>query len=670
MNNKNLLIGVIVVLFGCSPQSKIVQQESQIIENVPLLVIGNEEIDSNEFLHLFTKNYTLDAPTEPLSPEEFEQNLTLFIHYKLKVKEAENLGLDTTEEFEREFEIFKQDLIKPYLIKNSLQEGELLKAYNRMQEVVNASHILLQFPSNASKEDTIAVFRMAQKLKNDAESGADFNALATEYSEDPSAKDNRGNLGYFTALQMVHQFEDAAYNLSIGQISDPVLTDFGYHIIKLEDKKPNPGEIRVSHILVRSQIGDPVSEERALRKVGEIYSELQKSESVWEEVCAQFSEDISTKNTGGKLPWISLGSVIPEFERIAFSLSEEGEISPPVKTPYGFHIIRLEEKRPLGSFEDMEPMIKSRVLRDSRAGLISSQVLAIQKSRYGFKENESNYIMLKNTVETNGITPTLQKFREEKLLDQELFAVKEISYTIKAFFDHITKQENQVISGRPKNGFDSLYESFLVNTLNNIEEKDLESTNEEYKMLLKEYRDGILLFSLMNEQVWQKALEDSVGLQQFFEKNQRNYYWKERVTALIVTMSKTEMTPAVRRFLIDKVYKTDLGDRLENTFLLNDPLAFTMEEGNFEVENNAQIRQLDLTKSFHEIRQNGKTQFVILGPTIPASPKLLQETRGKVIQDYQEYLNQMLIYSLEEKYTFSINVDEKNKLFEKIVGNQ
>jgi peptidyl-prolyl cis-trans isomerase SurA len=670
MNNKNLLIGIIVVLFGCSPQSKIIQQESPAPERIPLLVIGNEEIDSDEFLYLFSKNYKVDAPSELLTPEEFEENLALFVHYKLKVKEAENLGLANSEEFEREFEIFKQDLIKPYLIKNSLQEGELLKAYNRMQEVVNASHILLQFPTNASKEDTIAVFRMAQKLKTDAEAGADFNTLASEYSEDPSAKDNRGNLGYFTALQMVHQFEDAAYNLTIGQISDPVLTDFGYHIIKLEDKKPNPGEIRVSHILVRSQIGDPVSEERALRKVGQIYSELQKSESVWEEVCAQFSEDISTKNTGGKLPWISLGSVIPEFERVAFTLTEEGEISPPVKTPYGFHIIRLEEKRPLASFEEMEPMIKSRVLRDSRSGLISSQVLAIQKSRYGFKENEPTYLLLKNAIEKDGIAAALENLRADNLLEQELFAVNSISFPVNAFFDHITQQENRVISGRPKIGFDSLYESFLSSTMNRLEEEDLESNNEEYKMLLKEYREGILLFSLMNEQVWQKALEDSVGLQQFFEKNQTNYYWKDRVNALIITMSKTDMTNAVRRFLSDKIYKKDLADRLENTFLLNDPLAFTMEEGIFEIDSNPQMKQLDLSKAFHESRQNGKVQFIITGQTIPASPKLLQETRGKAIQDYQEYLDQMLINSLKEKYTFSINPDEKNKLFEKIVGNQ
>jgi peptidyl-prolyl cis-trans isomerase SurA len=388
MKSNQIKLLLLALIFSCSPKStvKTVDQEPDI--KSPLITIGNEEIFAEEFLYMLSKNRNFDNPEEKLSAEEFEENFMLFVNYKLKVKEAENLGLDKTDDFYQEYEVFKEDLTQPFLIKNSLQEGELMKAYNRMKEVVKASHILLQFPPNASQADTISVLRMAQKLKNDAENGSDFNELAFEHSDDPSARDNKGSLGYFTALQMVSPFEDAAYGLEVGQISDPVLTNFGYHIIRLEDRKPNPGEIRVSHILVRTQGNDPVSEERALRKVGEIYSELQKPESIWEEICQLYSEDPGTKNSGGSLPFIGLGSVIPEFERVAFSLNEEGEISPPVRTPYGYHIIRLEEKKPLDSYEEMEQMIKSRILRDTRSSLIQSQVVAIQKSRYGFEENE------------------------------------------------------------------------------------------------------------------------------------------------------------------------------------------------------------------------------------------------------------------------------------------
>ncbi|UJP66267.1 peptidylprolyl isomerase [Mongoliitalea daihaiensis] len=667
MNKRNLLIGILILFFGCSPKTGLIQPETSIDKPTPLFVIEGEEIDSDEFLYLFSKNKQFEDKDNMLTPEEFEQNLELFLNYKLKVKEAEAQGLDKNEEFEREFEMFKQDLIKPYLIKNSLQEGELLKAYNRMQEVVKASHILVQFPSGASKEDSIAVFRMAQKLKSDADNGADFSALAKEYSEDPSAQTNAGSLGYFTALQMVYQFEDAAYNLKINEISEPVLTDFGYHIIKLEDRKPNPGEVRVSHILVRSPMGDPVSEERALRKVGEIYHELQKPESEWEQVCRQFSEDMGTKNTGGKLPWISLGSVIPEFEAVAFALQEEGEISPPVKTPYGYHIIRLEERKPIAPYEEMEPMIKSRILRDSRSSLIGSQVAAMQKSRYGFVENESATDTVKAIAKDKNMKEAIISLEKAELMDQELFSIQTKTYTTRDFIAYLADRENQVITGRPQSTFESQLNSFITYTLDKTEEEDLEQNNEEYRMLLREYRDGILLFSLMNDQVWQKALEDSVGLQNFFQENQQRYVWEERINAVIVTMAKKESTASVRRFLSDKVYKSDLSDRLENTFLLNDPLLFTMEEGVYEWRNHPLLKNLALEKAFHEITQNGQTQFVIVGSKIPASPKLLTETRGKVIQDYQEYLDNMLIANLKEKFNFSIDENEKNKIYEKIV---
>jgi peptidyl-prolyl cis-trans isomerase SurA len=195
--------------------------------------VDGKAVDMDELVYLLSKGKNTDTPTAGVSREEFEENLDLFINYKLKVREAESLGLDQTEEFSREFDSFKETLIYPYLIKNSLEEGELRKAYSRMQEVVRASHILFQFPPNASSEDSLIVLKMALKVRGEIENGGSINELAVQYSEDPSAKVNKGDLGYFTSLQMVQPFEDAAYNLQVGQLSDPVLSSFGYHIIQV-----------------------------------------------------------------------------------------------------------------------------------------------------------------------------------------------------------------------------------------------------------------------------------------------------------------------------------------------------------------------------------------------------------------------------------------------------
>lgn len=669
MSKKLICYSLFVVVLACSPKTIPIQEEPQFEKPVPLMTIGNEDIYADEFLNLLSKNRQFQNKEEKLSPEDFEENLELFINYKLKVREAENMGLDTLEEFRREFEVFKEDLIQPYLIKNTLQQGELMKAYNRMKEIVKASHILLQFPNNASREDTVAVYRMAQKLKAEAEAGADFNELALEHSEDPSAKDNKGNLGYFTSLQMVHQFEDGAFSLEIGEISAPILTNFGYHIIKLEDKKPNPGEIKVSHILVRTQSGDPVSEERALRKVGDIYTELQKPESLWEDVCKMYSEDLGSKNSGGALPWISLGSVIPEFERAAFSLTEEGEISTPVKTPYGYHIIRLEERRPIPPYEEMEASIKSRILRDSRSTLIQSQVTAIQKSRYGFQENGQALGQLQKLLDqSNSIDDFMAEVLEREVKDTVLFMILDEENTVNDLLKFMENERNKVKIGS-RNGIGTSLDRFIESSLNLTEEQDLMANNEEYRLLLQEYRDGILLFSLMNDQVWQKAIMDSIGQINFYEENKERYSWKERIEALIVTLGKEINNESVRRFLVDKKYKSDLADRLENTFLLDNPLLFTMEEGLYEWESHPILSKVDIKKDFQEIKVNGKSTFVLIGERVAPEIKQFTETKGKVIQEYQQFLDDQLIMTLKQNYIIRIDEDEKKKIYQLAVKN-
>lgn len=668
MNIKYFYFCCLAFAFACSPKSIIQPEDKEPSAAVPLMTIGNEEVFADEFLHILSKNRAFQEKEAIMDQAIFEENFELFVNFKLKVKEAENRGLDQTEEFEREFSMFKEDLIRPFLIKNSLQEGELMKAYNRMQEIVKASHILLQFPANASREDTIAVFRMAQKLKTQSEEGADFNELALEYSDDPSAQENKGSLGYFTALQMVHQFEDAAFGIEVGEISEPILTNYGYHIIKLEDRKPNPGEIRVSHILVRSQSGDPVAEERALRRVGDIYTELQKEESVWEEVCAQYSEDQGTKNSGGLLPFISIGSVIPDFEKVAFSLTEIGEISPPVKTPYGYHIIRLEDKKPLATFEEMEPMIKSKILRDSRSTLIQSQVTSIQKSRFNFEENEALVDSLISKFENQSRAMIEQELENPNLENQQIFSINGAPTKLSELREFI-QSNTQTIRPGTRNYFATWYDKFVEVSLNQSEEKYLEENNKEYQLTLKEYRDGILLFTLMNENVWQKALEDSLGQVSFYENNIDRYQWKERTEALIVKIAKDNVSAGVRRFLSDKSYQKNLVSRLENTFLNDDPLAFTIDNNIYEFDSHPVLSRVMDKKSLQEIKIDNKTHFILLGNKIPAGPKKFDETRGKVIQDYQEYLDKSLLETLKANYIIRINEEEKNRVYE-FVTNQ
>mgnify|MGYP006193876421 FL=1 len=626
-----------------------------------LLTIGGKPVQKDELVYLISKGKGGDSPATGLSREEFEENFELFVTYKLKVREAESLGLDQSEEFKNEFASFKETLISPYLIKNSLEEGELRKTYSRMQEIVRASHILFQFPPNASNEDSLIVLKMALKVKNEIENGGDINALAVQYSDDPSAKTNRGDLGYFTSLQMVQPFEDAAFGLQIGKVSDPVLTNYGYHIIQVKDRIPNPGQVRVSHILVRFDPQVATQEENARRKISDIYSEIQKESTVWEDIVKTFSEDPGTKENGGLLPWFGIGAMIPEFEMAAFSLSEIGEISPPLKTQYGYHILRLEGKKQLEPFEELEESIRSRILRDSRSGMIQSQVVAVQKARYGFKENEQNLSKLSLAINEVAKADVGSILESSGNLDTELFNLQGKKYLASDLWKFM--QEDEFIPRGKGGTFNVWYERFVSEVLAKTEEEDLEANNKEYKMLLKEYRDGILLFSLMNQEVWQKGISDSLGQVEFYRKNISNYQWKNRVDAYVVRVIDQTKIELARKALQNSGFNPSVIQNFESNFKSNAPLAFTTESGTFEYQDHPVLSKANVDLAYQELVVDGNTYLVNLGQKTPSGPRKFEESRGLVIRDYQEYLENSLTQKLKGKYPIQVNNTVKEEAF-------
>jgi peptidyl-prolyl cis-trans isomerase SurA len=626
-----------------------------------LFTVGNKAVEKEQFLYLITKGKKIDPAAAILSREEFESNFDQFLLFQLKVAEAESMGLHQSEEFDREFGSFKESLIAPFLIKNGVEEGELRKVYGRMQEIVRASHILFQLPPNASNEDSLSRLKMALKVKAELEKGGDFNALALEYSDDPSAKVNKGDLGYFTGLQMVQQFEEAAYMLPVGSISDPVVSDFGYHIIQVNDRQPNPGEVQVSHILVRFDSENISQEENARRRISDIYAEIQKENTRWEEIVKFYSEDPATKESGGILPWFGIGTMIAEFEMAALSLTEVGEISPPIKTPYGYHILRLEGKRPLQSYEDLEQMIKSKILRNSKSSMIQSQVIAMQKARYGFKENEAELAKLSKSLTSEDLKAFGAQLQEKRLTGVQLFSINNTSYAAGDLWKFM--QAEEVTPKGSGTFFNRWLDRFVAESLEETEVKDLEATNTDYQKLLKEYRDGILMFSLTNQEVWQKGLNDSIGQLEFYKNNIQNYQWKTRVQAFLVKVNDASMLDNARKFLQNKGFNSDSFATFEADYRANYPTAYVTESGTFEYEGHPILSKVDLNQSYQELMVEGVPYVLVVGKIYPPGPRKFEESRGLVIRDYQAFLDQTLLKRLKEKYPIQINSGVKEKAF-------
>lgn len=664
MNLKHIYFLMLGILFAsATPVPDPIKEANPPLDY--LLKIDGETSDKEEFLYILNKNRQKDAA--PISRTEFEENFELFVDYKLKVKYAMDLGMHKTKAFSDEFSAFKDQLKKPYLLENSLTEGELRKAYSRMQEIVKASHILFQFPQNASKEDSIAVFKMAEKIKAEAEAGEDFHQLAVQHSDDPSASSNKGSLGYFTALQMVLPFEEAAYNLKVGEISSPIISDFGYHIIKLEDRRPNPGQLHVSHLLIRSAGAE--EDQMAFNKINQIHQNLIENPSQWLELVKTYSEDPGSKANKGMIPWFGVGSIVPEFEHAAFSLSKKGDFSAPVKTEYGYHIIRLEGAKPVPPFNEVLPTIKSNILRDSRSNLIKDQVLAMQKAKFNVTENSQLINSLKNAFSSSSGRPVAQLYIKLEGLsnkgDKLIVRSEWKDATIQDFIAYL-KKEGPSVNTLLNVSFDEVYGDYLENLLATWEEEHLYQNNKDYRQLVNEYKNGMLLFELMNNEVWQKALEDSTGQRNYFQNNTDNYMWSKRVKALIVKAIKSQNISKVESWLSTKTLTDSLSTELKNRFLEKNTLLFTVEQKTFEVDNNELLSELDLNQTYHKLHQNEETVLIVLGETLPARQKKYEETRGRLIQDYQEYLETKLITELKQKYTIQVNEDEKEKIYQSL----
>lgn len=541
-----------------TPQSSSQAQDAASAKEDILFSVGPEKVTRQEFQYVFEKNAINRNPDDLRS--ELDEYLGLYINFKLKVLEAEDQGYPERSSFQQEFSTYRDQLSDSYLTDHDATDNLVREAYNRLKEEINAAHILIRVDPNATPVDTLAAYNRIMNLRNQVVNGeATFAEVAKAESQDPSAGQNEGDLGYFSALQMVYPFENAAFQTPIGGVSMPIRTQFGYHVVKVKDRRPSAGKIQVSHIMIRATEGMPEQEMKAAEdKARDIYQQAQ-NDGNWFELCRQFSEDVRTKSRGGVLPWFGSGEMVVEFEKAAFALTTPGEVSEPVKTAYGWHVIRLEERQGLKPFEQMEGELRNRISRDSRSQITQKAFINRLMKENNLRENavileealveaDSNLLIGEWTVPGNA-----------SLLSKTIFSIgddKDVS--VNEFFNHVAAKQGRSPHQDPQQYMNLLYEQYREDQLLDYERNHLAEKYEDYRYLVKEYRDGILLFQLMDETIWSKAVSDTIGLRGFFNENQNNYRWKERAAALILNAATPELLGEAKAFVVEEEYPTAL----------------------------------------------------------------------------------------------------------------
>ncbi|TYA52512.1 peptidylprolyl isomerase [Formosa maritima] len=617
-----------------------------------LFTVANDPVYVSEFTRVFNKNIDL---VKDESQKDVDEYLKLFINYKLKLKEAETLGLNEKSSYKNELANYKSQLAQNYLTDSKVTDELIEEAYYRTINEVKASHILIRLADNPSPQDTLKAYNELIKLrqrvinegyetvKNEVHDGK------TIYAED---------LGYFTGFKMVYDFETAAYNTKVGEVSMPFKTRFGYHIVLVQDKRESRGERTVAHIMINNSRKDSL-QESAKQRINDIYLKLQQGEN-FESLAKQFSEDQSSSSKGGMLSPFSGGQLTSiEFENEAFSLEKVGDITEPFQTEFGWHIIKLYNKKSVDDFESMRPELEAKVKKDSRSQLINSALTNKLKKQYLTPEEQpdlSYFVSILNDDYFSGRWTLPQDFKANDPLVK--IGTKQVEN--EAFGNFIVKNQRRNI---PKIDFNRLvsnnYEQFLEKELLQYKEEQLEVENKDYAYIVEEYRDGLLLFDLMETEIWNAAKKDSVGLNSFYSNNKENYFWNERVDAVVASSAKKATIKKVQKLLQEK----QTPEQIKTLINSDTSIDVIFSSGIMDAQHQSLPKDFEFKTGVSDV-YNFNNAFIVaeVKQVLPKELKTFEQAKGAVISDFQNYKEANWILDLEKKYKVTINKEVLTKV--------
>ena len=580
--------------------------------------------------------------------------------------------MDTSLAFKRELAGYRRQLARPYLTDKNAELALVDEAYQRMTKEVRASHILLTLDENALPSDTLVVYNKLMDLRSQILSGSSFQSVAIANSQDPSAKTNGGDLGYFSAFRMLYAFENIAFNTPVGDVSLPFRTQYGYHILKVDDIRENRGEVKVAHIMIEEREDTSPKEVLANQEKIQQLKEAFESGKSFEEL-VKFSADKSSAKNNGELPFFGSGQMVQSFEEASFALQNIGDItSDPVKTIYGWHFIKLIDRKPVPSFEDSKSDIERKIKRDSRSNLGKSSLIKNIKKEYKFKD--VTYSNLDPFYELNFQKWDRKSFKTD---GKTLFILDNQKYTQEDFADYLDNNKTKTDPKTMVSTINKMYNDFIERSCINYEDSQLENKYPEFKALMKEYHDGIMLFDLMDKKVWSKAITDSVGLKKYYELTKEKYVWGESVSATTFNCSNKNIENRLRSLINnrnsinnltkkeidilnlgkgDQIYLTDQD--IVNIINLSDVNNINFENQDYskgDLDIVDQKWSVGLTNGEEQL--DGSIKVVNINDIKSGKIMTFEEAKGSVISNYQDYLESSWVKELEEKYPAIIYKD-------------
>lgn len=631
-----------------------------------LMTVGGNDVTVDEFRYIYEKNNGDNADYSQASLDEY---VSLYTKFKLKVEKAKSMRLDTIVALKKELAGYRKQLANSFLTDKEVFNKLIDEIHERQKQDVRISHILVKVNARAANKKKEEAQKKLLNLKQQMREGKSFAELAKLYSEDKNTKDKGGDLGFLTAYLPTgfYELENAMYNLNPGEVSEPIKTKLGYHLVKVTEKREARGQIQVAHIFRKTDKTDRTSVTESKKIMDSLYVALQAGGD-FKELAAKYSEDKTTKDKGGMLPPFGIAVYDAKFEDAAFGLSEDGDYTRPIRTSVGHHIIKRIKKPNAKTIDELKLILKEKIKKYDRYETAQDKMITKIKKSSKFTEKGD---VLKEFVATLKDDFYSYKWKPAKdMKEDELLSFgPDATETIKdfaAFAKKQTRMRSQFDKSKPvAEAVDEIYEEFVKTKAYEYEQANLENKYAEFKALMREYREGILLFEATKINVWDKANQDTLGLYNFYEQNKSKYIFEEQATIGKYIVNSTDAKT------LKKVMKCAKKHSAEKTLKrFNKKGKELLEYSEIEVEpGNKELAGLAFKKkSISEPvidNINKKSLFKKVVKITPSRRKSLKEARGYVVADYQDQLEKKWIADLKKEYPVEINQEVYNKLIKK-----
>lgn len=579
--------------------------------------------------------------------------LERYLDFRLKVQAALDAGLDRDSSLQQEIAAYREQLARPYLLEQEVKAPLLRDLYEKKKEVLSASHILIRVAPDAAPEDTLAAYQKMVALRDSVLAGADFGELAVRHSEDPSAQGDglgaRGYLGYFSGGRMVKAFEDWAYRTPPGEVSPVFRTRYGYHIIQVHERKPRPDDIHLRHIMVRPKGQTAADTAAALARLDSIRTMLAAGEP-FEKLAETYSDDKGSARNGGDLGWISYDSpLITPLHQAAFALENPGDVSEPVLTRFGYHLLKLDERRSLPSFEEDLPNLEKTLARLPRSNDAQKAFTRGIRERLGVTVDSA---LVERVFAVDQGDSTFYLLSRGSLPDSlralPFATMGQATYTVGALLDFARSKTSPRRIDNRRLLYDTI-DRFLDDRAIDLEVSALEERDPTFRETMQEFRDGLLLFRLMEDSVWTVASTDSAGLYAYYQAHADAYWFPERtrviafhhrsdslLNALKARMEAGESVATIAR----EAYEDPLNTLRIDTTYLSGPTNSVYDRA-LDLPAGGLSDVISQAKGFVLLRNDGLE---------PPRAKTFEEARAEVINDYQQELEQALVQRLRARY--------------------